>query len=804
MQKCGYDYNHQDCDKKMRAMKYRYRLISGSKTTPNKMHPRWEFYRLMDDLNQQSFQLTQTSAIPTESATSKIVANTSERDPNNSESVSNTVTEESSNQNQAEHEGGESTISVYWSNKAVQLLVERYRHYLPLFKSPFQKKLTLWKKVAKELEEQGYKFSFLECDKKMRALKYRYRLLFHSGKDHTRWEYFSLMEALLTDESAVQAVSQSETVQESTAANHCEPAQKSSVKVSSQSETVQESTAANQCEPAQKSSVKVSSQSETVQESTAANQCEPAQKSSVKVSSQSETVQESTAANQCEPAQKSSVKVSSQCETVQEVTTDLMEVSDESSDMDSMTEQQNEFSGDLPDVPSSAICLWSHDAVLLLIEMYRKYQELFHSRNYLKTDIWKKVADELQKQGYNYSYEECDKKMRNMKLQYKTHIEKKNKRVIGHQKWKYLELIADVAQRDYHLALPSAEEGSTSREEMASNDDLTEPQDQLQTKIWTHRAVLCLVEIYKDHRKLFTSRLHKKKTIWKKVAAELVKKGFKYNYISCDKKIRSLKHRYKMIIEGKDQTGKNNQNWKYFSLMDDLLAGDPVIWASGSLASLSKDCSVMDELSDENEIDILDDDKLQKQSSVKLPKNTASTLTTWTHKAILCLLKTYREHLVCFTSQGYKKADVYKKIASELQKQGFCYNRHQCNKKMRSLKYRYRLLLEGCDPSCRRRWRYYTLIDKLLAGDPTLKQKKGSFVHSKKSGTQTQPSQEQAGPPRKKLKKSTKPPAWFVAFAKEQRKMFTEIKELQQLSIQVAKERTELMKTFIDAVLHKT
>ncbi|KAK3606567.1 hypothetical protein CHS0354_041533 [Potamilus streckersoni] len=364
----------------------------------------------------------------------------------------------------------------------------------------------------------------------------------------------------------------------------------------------------------------------------------------------------------------------------------------------------------------------------------------------------------------------------------------------------------------------------------------------VQTKIWTHRAVLCLVEVYKDNRKLFTSRHHKKKTVWKKVAAELAKKGFKYNYISCDKKIRVLKHRYKMIIEGKDQSAETSQTWKYFSLMDDLLAEDPVFWSSRSLSSLSE----VDELPDETEIDILDD-KLQKQNSVEPAKNSTSTVTTWTHKAILCLLKTYREHLECFKSRDYKKADVYKKISSELQNKGFFYNRHQCDKKMRSLKYRYRFLLEGCDPSCRRRWRYYNLIDKLLADDPTLKQKRGSFVHSKdgktssssvssipstltpstsmsaispkslpqqsapsisfstpESETESRPSQEQAGPPKKKLKLSKKPPAWFVAFAEKQRKMLVEIKELQQISIQVAKEQTELIKTFLDVVLHKT
>lgn len=69
--------------------------------------------------------------------------------------------------------------------------------------------------------------------------------------------------------------------------------------------------------------------------------------------------------------------------------------------------------------PDGNIC-WSHAAVLLLISLYRQFEEknAFSSGTSRKQAVWKAIAIEMNKHGYPYVSEQCDKKWRSLKYRY--------------------------------------------------------------------------------------------------------------------------------------------------------------------------------------------------------------------------------------------------------------------------------------------------------------------------------------------------------------------------------------------------
>ncbi|XP_048760701.2 uncharacterized protein LOC125669875 [Ostrea edulis] len=54
----------------------------------------------------------------------------------------------------------------------------------------------------------------------------------------------------------------------------------------------------------------------------------------------------------------------------------------------------------------------------------------------------------------------------------------------------------------------------------------------------------------------------------------------------CSRKFRSLKMRYKIIMERNSKTGNSRQSWQYFSQMENLLLGDPAVQPVAAASSL--------------------------------------------------------------------------------------------------------------------------------------------------------------------------------------------------------------------------
>lgn len=59
--------------------------------------------------------------------------------------------------------------------------------------------------------------------------------------------------------------------------------------------------------------------------------------------------------------------------------------------------------------------IWSHEAILLLVDLRQKFDGLFTSSTVKQNQAWRKVAEAMSQKGHKCSSDECDRKFRGMK-----------------------------------------------------------------------------------------------------------------------------------------------------------------------------------------------------------------------------------------------------------------------------------------------------------------------------------------------------------------------------------------------------
>ncbi|XP_053390777.1 uncharacterized protein LOC128553629 [Mercenaria mercenaria] len=104
--------------------------------------------------------------------------------------------------------------------------------------------------------------------------------------------------------------------------------------------------------------------------------------------------------------------------------------------------------------------------------------------------------------------------------------------------------------------------------------------------IWTHEAILLLIEKRRELGHLFDNNAVTQRQAWRKVAEELRSKGYKYGEDDCSKKFRSLRARYKTVKQRNRQTGNSRQSWRYYDVMEDMFAGDPAVIPTNVASSM--------------------------------------------------------------------------------------------------------------------------------------------------------------------------------------------------------------------------
>jgi len=99
---------------------------------------------------------------------------------------------------------------------------------------------------------------------------------------------------------------------------------------------------------------------------------------------------------------------------------------------------------------------------------------------------------------------------------------------------------------------------------------------------WSHKQVLLLIELFREHHDEMVHRNdHKdsrstKKTVWGKIAAAMKASGYPtVTWTSCDKKFRNLMIRYRKILDHHNKSGRGRKKWVYFDLLHDIYADSP-------------------------------------------------------------------------------------------------------------------------------------------------------------------------------------------------------------------------------------
>lgn len=90
--------------------------------------------------------------------------------------------------------------------------------------------------------------------------------------------------------------------------------------------------------------------------------------------------------------------------------------------------------------------VWNHKSTILFLEEFKKRVDQFSDPIYRKKDIWESITQEMQSQGYNVNADMLDRKLRNMKVTFRTILEKDNGK--KGKKWRYFNIFQELFQND--------------------------------------------------------------------------------------------------------------------------------------------------------------------------------------------------------------------------------------------------------------------------------------------------------------------------------------------------------------------
>ncbi|XP_011859375.1 PREDICTED: uncharacterized protein LOC105556874 isoform X2 [Vollenhovia emeryi] len=91
--------------------------------------------------------------------------------------------------------------------------------------------------------------------------------------------------------------------------------------------------------------------------------------------------------------------------------------------------------------------------------------------------------------------------------------------------------------------------------------------DKSKTFVWPDKAVLLLIELYREREEEFSNGFKRSNKIWAEIAAEMNKVDPLYEVTAqqCTSKMSGLKRSYKNIVDMNKKSGNNRNSWAFFS-----------------------------------------------------------------------------------------------------------------------------------------------------------------------------------------------------------------------------------------------
>lgn len=128
----------------------------------------------------------------------------------------------------------------------------------------------------------------------------------------------------------------------------------------------------------------------------------------------------------------------------------------------------------------------------------------------------------------------------------------------------------------------------------SDNVEEKEKDDGKETFTWPEKAVLLLLELYREREHEFTTGLKCHNKLWSEIVCELKNSNYNVSAVQVQNKMSGLKRTYKKIKDFNVKSGNHNSSWTYYSVMDSLF--DEKSWVSPPATASSDGPSALNEL----------------------------------------------------------------------------------------------------------------------------------------------------------------------------------------------------------------
>lgn len=155
--------------------------------------------------------------------------------------------------------------------------------------------------------------------------------------------------------------------------------------------------------------------------------------------------------------------------------------------------------------------VWSHEAVQLLISLYKENKHKFESPMFNKKQVWEHISDKLKKFSVLKSALKCDEKWRNLKKTYDKIINEKNS--TGNSNfsyWPYFEEFHEIYFKDPHFnpICTVSSSGVAKKRTEKTNDLENIPEKKIK------KTCLTVTEIEERRQKRHEEKMKQKETMF--------------------------------------------------------------------------------------------------------------------------------------------------------------------------------------------------------------------------------------------------------------------------------------------------
>ena len=143
---------------------------------------------------------------------------------------------------------------------------------------------------------------------------------------------------------------------------------------------------------------------------------------------------------------------------------------------------------------------------------------------------------------------------------------------------------------------------------------------------WTDEETFLLLDLWGDESvQALLEGCTRNRHVYKCIARDLEKEGYKRTWSQCRDKLKKLKKEYKKLKDYHDETGKKRKQWKFYDKVDDIIGSKPATQPE-VIIDTSVEGTSSRILSDEEGVGISDDEAIEKETEEEGKENETVTL----------------------------------------------------------------------------------------------------------------------------------------------------------------------------------